>query len=91
MNANKNVIAGIESVAKRFKENTLFVKRGVIPRFFDEIYQYKWKPSSTKDEPLKEYDDVLDSLRYAIYSDEVMKKQRNNGNQFDTLRAGFGL
>lgn len=33
MNANKNVIAGIETVAKRFKENTLFIKRGVIPRF----------------------------------------------------------
>lgn len=90
-NANKNVIAGIESVAKRFKERTLFIKRGVIPRFFDEIYQYKWKPNSTKDEPLKEYDDVLDALRYAIYSEEVMNRQKNNGNQFDTLRAGFGM
>lgn len=72
-NAKKAVIAGIEDVAKKFKENRLFIKRGVIPRFFDEIYQYKWKPNSTKDEPLKEYDDVLDALRYAIYSDAHSK------------------
>ncbi|MGG6836010.1 terminase large subunit [Streptococcus phage Javan90] len=68
-NASKEVVAGIEHVAKLLKENSLFIKRGVIPRFFDEIYQYKWKPNSTKDEPLKEYDDVLDALRYALYSD----------------------
>ncbi|QBX27362.1 PBSX family phage terminase large subunit [Streptococcus parauberis] len=72
-NAKKAVIAGIEDVAKKFKENKLFIKREVIPRFFDEIYQYKWKPNSTKDEPLKEYDDVLDALRYAIYSDAHSK------------------
>lgn len=72
-NAKKEVIAGIEDVAKKFKENKLFIKREVIPRFFDEIYQYKWKPNSTKDEPLKEYDDVLDALRYAIYSDAHSK------------------
>lgn len=72
-NARKEVVAGIEHVAKLFKENSLFIKRGVIPRFFDEIYQYKWKPNSTKDEPLKEYDDVLDALRYALYSDSRPK------------------
>lgn len=68
VNANKSVVAGIETVAKLFKEQKLFIKRGAIPRFFDEIYQYKWKPNSTTDEPLKEFDDVLDALRYAIYS-----------------------
>lgn len=72
MNANKSVIAGIELIAKLFKERKLYVKRGFIPRFFDEIYQYRWKENSTKDEPLKEFDDVLDSVRYAIYSDFVI-------------------
>lgn len=67
-NANKSVIAGIELIAKLFKERKLYVKRGFVPRFFDEIYQYRWKENSTKDEPLKEFDDVLDSVRYAIYS-----------------------
>lgn len=71
-NANKSVIAGIELIAKLFKERKLYVKRGFIPRFFDEIFQYRWKENSTKDEPLKEFDDVLDSVRYAIYSDFVI-------------------
>ncbi|ABT17993.1 terminase large subunit [Streptococcus phage 858] len=71
-NANKSVIAGIELIAKLFKEEKLYVKRGFVPRFFDEIYQYRWKENSTKDEPLKEFDDVLDSVRYAIYSDYVI-------------------
>lgn len=82
-NAKKAVIAGIEDVAKKFKENKLFIKREVIPRFFDEIYQYKWKPNSTKDEPLKEYDDVLDALRYAIYSDAHSK------TIFKTFKGGI--
>lgn len=89
-NARKEVIAGIEYVAKAFKENKLYIKRGVIPRFFDEIYQYKWKPNSTKDEVLKEYDDVLDALRYALYS-QYTEDNKLKGNQFDILRAGFGL
>lgn len=71
-NANKSVIAGIELIAKLFKERKLYVKRGFIPRFFDEIFQYRWKENSTKDEPLKEFDDALDSVRYAIYSDFVI-------------------
>lgn len=71
-NANKSVMAGIEHIAKLFKEKRLFVKRGCIPRFFDEIYQYRWKENSTTDEPLKEFDDVLDGLRYALYSDYIV-------------------
>ncbi|HFR3550392.1 TPA: hypothetical protein ACHVA2_000570 [Streptococcus suis] len=84
VNADKSVIAGIEVVAKKFKEEKLFIKRGVIPRFFDEIYQYKWKPNSTKDEPLKEFDDVLDALRYAIYSDFV-----GVGSKIKLFKGGF--
>lgn len=68
VNADKSVIAGIEEVAKRFKEESLFYIKGSLPRFEDEIYNYRWKPNSTKDEPIKEFDDVLDAIRYAIYS-----------------------
>ena len=74
MNANKSVIAGIESVAKGFKTNTLFYLSGAIPRFEDEIYQYRWKSNATTDEPLKEYDDVLDAIRYAIHSEDSIPK-----------------
>lgn len=88
INGNKAVIAGIEEVAKGFKNQTLKVKRGVIPRFFDEIYQYKWKPNSMKDEPLKEYDDVLDALRYAIYTDFVYR-QSNAKKRLENAKYYF--
>lgn len=87
-NANKSVIAGIELIAKMFKEQKLYVKRGFIPRFFDEIYQYRWKENSTKDEPLKEFDDVLDSVRYAIYSDFVIGSTERAS--YDDLLNMFG-
>lgn len=70
-NANKAVIPGIARVAQLFKEKKLFVLKNVIERFYDEIYSYKWNDSAKNDEPVKEYDDVLDALRYAIYSDYV--------------------
>ncbi len=53
-------MAGIEEVAKRFNEDKLFYVKGAISRFEDEIYQYRWKANSVKDEPIKEWDDVLD-------------------------------
>ena len=76
-NARKEVIAGIEEVAKLWKNDKLFYLQGSIPRFEDEIYQYKWKPNSAKDEPLKEYDDVLDAIRYAIYTEHNAKIKIN--------------
>ncbi|TWT16445.1 PBSX family phage terminase large subunit [Streptococcus sp. sy010] len=84
INANKSVIAGIETIAKLFKERKLFIKRGVIPRFFDEIYQYQWKSNSSGDEPLKEFDDVLDALRYAIYS-----RITGTGSHIKLFKGGF--
>ena len=71
--AKKEVIAGIEEVAKGWTENKLFYVQNAIPRFEDEIYQYRWKENSTKDEPIKEYDDVLDALRYALYTEHKGK------------------
>ena len=82
-NARKEVIAGIEEVAKLWKNDKLFYVQGSIPRFEDEIYQYKWKPNSQKDEPLKEYDDVLDALRYAIYT------ERNAKIKINLFKGGF--
>lgn len=58
--SNKSVVAGIEEVAKRWKNNKLFYVKDSIPRFEDEIYQYRWKQNATKDQPMQEYDDVLD-------------------------------
>ena len=82
-NARKEVIAGIEEVAKLFKADQLFYVRDSIPRFEDEIYQYRWKPNSIKDEPQKEYDDVLDAIRYAIYT------ERNAKIKINLFKGGF--
>ncbi len=66
INADKSKLSGIEEVAKLFKQNKLFVLYDHMDRFKKEIYKYVWHP--TNGEPIKEFDDVLDSLRYAIYT-----------------------
>ena len=67
INANKSVLEGISEIAKLFTTNKLFIVEPKVNRIKEEIYNYVWKPG--KDEPIKENDDVLDSLRYAIYTD----------------------
>lgn len=66
-NANKAVIPGIAEVARRFKTQTLFVVKENVSLFRKEIFMYVWNPKTG--EPIKLYDDVLDAVRYAIYSD----------------------
>ena len=66
INANKSVIAGIEEIASMFKTNRLFIIEDRVKRFKDEIFQYAWNGSTGQ--PVKEWDDVLDMLRYAIYT-----------------------
>ena len=78
INANKNVLEGISTIASLFKTNKLFILEDNVDIFKKEIYNYVWK--SGKDEPLKTSDDVLDSLRYAIYSESKV------GNKFDRNR-----
>lgn len=76
LNAKKDVLAGIGEVASLFKTRKLKVVEDNVKVFKDEIYNYVWK--NGKDEPVKQYDDVLDSLRYAIYSDLKYGKTREN-------------
>ena len=83
INAKKDVIEGISEVAKLFKTNQLFIVEPKVKRFKEEIYNYVWKPG--KDEPIKEQDDVLDSLRYAIYTDIKL----NSGNTFNRNKYGI--
>ena len=65
-------------IASLFKTNKLFIFEDNVDIFKKEIYNYVWK--SGKDEPIKSSDDVLDSLRYAIYSESKV------GNKFDRNR-----
>lgn len=66
-NADKAVLSGIEVVAKGFKTKTLFVVEDEVDLFKKEIFMYAWNKKTG--EPIKLWDDVLDSLRYAIYTE----------------------
>ena len=74
IDGRKDVIAGISEVASLFKTRKLKVVEDNVDVFKTEIYNYVWKDG--KDEPVKQYDDVLDSLRYAIYSDLKYGRER---------------
>ena len=82
INAKKDVLEGISTVATLFKTNKLLVLEDNVNIFKSEIYNYVW--AKGKDEPIKSSDDVLDSLRYAIYTDMKL-----SGNKFD--RSKFGI
>lgn len=70
INANKNVLPGIECVARKMREGKFYVVDTASNGLLDEIYQYSWDESTGL--PLKENDvrhnDRLDAIRYAIYS-----------------------
>lgn len=70
-NADKARLSGVESVAKLFKVDKLFICKDKVVKFPNEIYQYVW--DKKKGEPIKEFDDVLDALRYAIYNQHKPK------------------
>ena len=82
INANKEVLEGISMIAKLFKTDKLFILENNVTRFKDEIYNYVWQKG--KDEPVKQFDDVLDSLRYAIYSES-----KRTGKMFDRSKYGI--
>lgn len=82
INAKKDVLEGISTVATLFKTNKLLILEDNANIFKTEIYNYVW--AKGKDEPVKQHDDVLDSLRYAIYTDMKL-----SGNKFN--RSKFGI
>lgn len=70
-NANKTVVAGIETVSSLFKLNKLRLIRSGLDRMLFEISNYVWADKVGKEEPTKVNDDSLDALRYAIYTHQV--------------------
>lgn len=80
INAKKDVLEGISTVATLFKTNKLLILEDNVNIFKTEIYNYVW--AKGKDEPVKQHDDVLDSLRYAIYSDMKLSGNKFNRNKF---------
>ena len=82
--ADKSVLSGIEQVAKRFKANTFYIVEENVERFRQEIFMYAW--NKTTGEPIKLWDDVLDAVRYAIYTDCSKRKVKVGSKQRLGLR-----
>lgn len=72
MNANKAVLPGITEVATLIKDYKFYALNS-LERFKKEINQYVW--NKLGDMPAKEMDDVLDAVRYAVYSDKMAQEQ----------------
>ena len=66
INANKSVLSGIEEVASLMKQEKFFVNKDGIQEFLEEVYQYVWDERSGM--PVKQHDDCMDAVRYAIYT-----------------------
>ena len=74
-NADKARMAGVERVAEYMKQGKLFVVKDGMDQFLNEVYQYVWDENTG--EPKKENDDVMDSMRYAIFNEH-----KENTTQF---------
>ena len=69
--ANKSVQEGIELVGSLLKQEKIFFLEDKFKKGSEEMFLYSWqtKTLNGKDEVIKTNDDVLDSLRYACYTD----------------------
>ena len=66
---DKSVKEGIDYVGSLIKQNKFLIKRDIFNnRLEEEIYSYVW---GNGDEPKKEYDDILDAIRYALFSEKT--------------------
>ena len=79
INADKSVLSGIEEVARLIKLGRFFVASDKVKVFKKEIYNYVWDEKTGN--PVKENDDVMDSMRYAIYSHMRLKARRKGADR----------
>lgn len=79
INADKSVLSGIEEVARLIKLGRFFVISDKVKVFKKEIYNYVWDEKTGN--PVKENDDVMDSMRYAIYSHMRLKARRKGAER----------
>lgn len=74
-NGWKSVVPGIEIVASLMKAGHFFVQKNHTEHFFDEIYNYQWDDKA-QDQPVKEADHVMDSMRYALATKIHLQEQK---------------
>ena len=70
-NANKSVFEGIGYIGSLLKQNKLYFLEDKFKQGLKEMYMYVWKKG--QDEPEKSNDDVLDAIRYALFSENKAK------------------
>lgn len=65
--ADNAVMEGIETVISAIRAGRFYVFKGLV-NLLDEMEQYRWqeKQDSIKDEPVKEYDHLMDAMRYGV-------------------------
>ena len=70
--ANNDVMAGIDTVYSLFQAGRLKVFR-TLTGARDELAGYVWKRTAGGfgDQPVKERDDLMDALRYALHTRET--------------------
>lgn len=66
--ADKAVIEGIEFVGSLLKQNKLFFIKSKFKKGLKEMYTYIWSDNIGKEDVKKVNDDVLDAVRYALFS-----------------------
>lgn len=76
-NGNKSILSGIEEVGKLMKQKKFYVLE-TCKQFLKEVYNYVW--DENKGLPVKKNDDVMDSVRYAIYTHSLLKLGYNAAN-----------
>ena len=69
-NGDKAVLSGIEKVASLIKQNKFLIYDS--EDFLQEIYKYVWDKKTGQ--PQKKNDDLMDAIRYAIYSYKEKKE-----------------
>lgn len=79
INADKSILSGIEEVARLIKLNRFFVLSSKVKQFKKEIYNYIWDEKTGN--PVKENDDVMDAMRYAVYSHMRLKGRRKGAER----------
>lgn len=91
INGYKSRLTGVENVASLMKVGHFFIDQKAIDNqqfstgqdgyhyFLDEIYQYVWDEKTG--EPIKQHDDVMDAVRYAIASQtRLMQINKTNSH-----------
>lgn len=79
-NADKSRMAGVERVAEYMKQGKFFAVQDDMDQFLNEVYQYVWDENTG--EPKKEHDDVMDSMRYAIFNEHKDNQTRFINNKY---------